>query len=46
MSKIAIRINAADVVAVALQPLSKGTQVVLEALDRKILQQDTNSLSD
>lgn len=33
MSKIAIRINAADVVAVALQPLSKGTQVVLEAMD-------------
>ena len=33
MSKIAIRINAADVVAVALQPLSKGTQVTLEAMD-------------
>ena len=33
MSKIAIRINQADVVAVALQPLSKGTQVTLEAMD-------------
>ena len=33
MSKIAIRINQADVVAVALEPLTKGTQVTLEALD-------------
>lgn len=33
MSKIAIRINPADAVAVALQPLSKGTQVTLEAMD-------------
>ena len=33
MSKIAIRINSADVVAVALQPLSKGTTVTLEAMD-------------
>ena len=33
MSKIAIRINSADVVAVALQPLSKGTEVTLEAMD-------------
>lgn len=33
MSKIAIRINAADVVAVALEPLSKGTTVTLEAMD-------------
>ena len=33
MSKIAIRINKADVVAVALEPLSKGTQVTLEAMD-------------
>ena len=33
MSKIAIRINSADVVAVALQPIAKGTTVVLEAMD-------------
>lgn len=33
MSKIAIRINAADVVAVALEPLAKGTVVTLEAMD-------------
>ena len=33
MSKIAIRINSADVVAVALQPLAKGTEVTLEAQD-------------
>ncbi len=33
MSKIAIRINPADVVAVALQPIFKGTQVTLEAQD-------------
>lgn len=31
MSKIAIRINSADIVAVALQPLAKGTEVTLEA---------------
>lgn len=35
MSKIAIRINAADIVAVALTPLSKGTNVTLEAMDGK-----------
>lgn len=33
MSKIAIRINSADIVAVALEPLSKGTSVTLEAMD-------------
>ena len=31
MSKTAIRINSADIVAVALQPLAKGTAVTLEA---------------
>ena len=33
MSKIAIRINSADIVAVALEPLAKGTSVTLEAMD-------------
>ncbi|MCR5605594.1 MAG: altronate dehydratase family protein [Treponema sp.] len=33
MSKVAIRINSADVVAVALQPLASGTKVTLEAMD-------------
>ena len=33
MSKIAIRINSADIVAVALEPLAKGTTVTLEAMD-------------
>lgn len=33
MSKIAIRINPADIVAVALQPLAKGTTVTLEAME-------------
>ncbi len=33
MSKVAIRINSADVVAVALEPLAKGTSVTLEAMD-------------
>ena len=33
MSKVAIRINSADVVAVALEPLAKGTTVTLEAMD-------------
>ncbi len=33
MSKVAIRINSADIVAVALQPLTKGTTVTLEAMD-------------
>lgn len=33
MSKIAIRINPADIVAVALQPLAKGTSVSLEAME-------------
>lgn len=31
MSKTAIRINSADIVAVALQPLAKGTAITLEA---------------
>ena len=33
MSKIAIRINPADIVAVALEPLAKGTTVTLEAME-------------
>ena len=33
MSKVAIRINSADIVAVALEPLSKGTTINLEAMD-------------
>ena len=33
MSKNAIRINQSDVVAVALQPLTKGSQITLDAMD-------------